>query len=71
MPKRETANERLSIREAATLLGVSPFTVRKWLRDRRLAFYQCGRRIVLDRGDVNEFLARHRVEAAEGTNDAA
>jgi excisionase family DNA binding protein len=57
------APQRLSVASAAMLLGISPFTLRRWLRDRQLAFYQCGRRIVLDRSDVEEFLRVRRVEA--------
>ena len=54
---------RLSIAQAAPLLGVSPYTVRKWLRQRRLPFHQVGRRIVLDRGDLEAFMRSCRVEA--------
>lgn len=56
---------RLSVRQAAPFLGVSPFTVRAWLRQRRIPFYRCGRRIVLDRADLERFLRAHRVEARD------
>jgi excisionase family DNA binding protein len=54
---------RLSVGRAAAVLGVSPFTVRKWVRTRLLPHHRCGRRIVLDRRDLEAFLARTRVEA--------
>lgn len=57
--------QRLSIAEAASVLGVSPFTVRAWIRQRRLAFHRLGRRIVIDRGDLERFLQAHRVPARE------
>ena len=66
MRKREAPApvvERLSVERAAPLLGVSPFTLRKWIRERRLPFHQLGRRIVLDRNDLEAFLRAGRVEA--------
>ena len=56
---------RLSVTEAAPFLGVSVFTVRAWIRQRRLPFHRLGRRIVLDQADLERFLAAHRVEARE------
>ncbi len=57
--------QRLSIAEAAAILGVSRFTLRAWVRQRRLAFHRLGRRIVIDRGDLEQFLQAHRVPARE------
>jgi excisionase family DNA binding protein len=56
--------EQLTVPAAARLLGLSRHTVRAWLRDRRLPFYRVGRRVVINRADVEAFLLRHRVEAA-------
>jgi excisionase family DNA binding protein len=53
----------VSMAEAAVMLGVSRFTVRTWLRNRRLPFYRLGRRVLVDARDVEAFLARGRVEA--------
>jgi excisionase family DNA binding protein len=55
--------QRLSIARGAPLLGVSPFTLRRWIRERRVPHYRCGRRIVLDRDDLETFLRAGRVEA--------
>lgn len=55
----------LSVGEAAQRLGISKFTVRAWLRQRRLPFFQVGRRQVLDAADIERFLASNRVEAQE------
>jgi excisionase family DNA binding protein len=57
--------KRLSIAEAAERLGVSPFTLRSWLRQRRLPYHRLGRRIVLDPADVETFLQGCRVEARD------
>jgi len=54
---------RLSVDEAAPVLGVSVYMVRALIRQRRLPFYHIGRRIVLDRDDLEQFLRAHRVEA--------
>lgn len=54
---------RISIGAGAERCGVSPFTMRSWLRQRRIPFYKLGRRVVLDAGDVDAFLRAHRVEA--------
>ena len=56
---------KCGIVEAGRLLGVSPFTVRAWIRERRIPFFRCGRRIVFSRHDLEEFLASNRVEARE------
>jgi excisionase family DNA binding protein len=53
---------------AARLLGLSRHTVRAWLRDRRFPFYRVGRRVLINRADVEAFLVRHRVEAASDPN---
>jgi excisionase family DNA binding protein len=61
----------VSMAEAAAMLGVSRFTVRTWLRARRLPFYRLGRRVVIDAQDVEAFLARGRVEATVSVADHA
>jgi len=68
MAKAETLSgesKRLSVTRAAPILGVSPFTVRRWIRERRLPYHRVGRRIVLDERDLEAFLRRCRVEARE------
>jgi excisionase family DNA binding protein len=57
------AKAKLTITDAADQLGVSSFTVRSWLRQRRLAYHRVGRRIVLDQADVDAFLQDCRIEA--------
>lgn len=56
---------RLSVPEAASFLGVSVFTVRAWLRQRRLPYFRLGRRVVIAEADLERFLALNRVEARE------
>ncbi len=56
---------RCSVAEAAPVLGVSVYMVRALIRQRRLPYHRIGRRIVLDRADLERFLVAHRVEARE------
>lgn len=56
---------KLSLIEAAPILGVSPHTLRAWTRERRIPFYRNGRRIVFAVHDLERFLAGNRVEARE------
>ena len=56
---------RLSVEEAAPILGVSVFTVRKLIWQRAVPFFRVGRRVVLDADDLERFLRQHRVEPRE------
>ena len=58
-------NKRVSVEHAAAILGISTFSLRRWLRERRLSYHRVGRRIVLDRRDLEMFLRRCRIEARE------
>jgi excisionase family DNA binding protein len=53
------------IPEAALRMNVSKFTLRRWVRERRLAHYRLGRRVVLSEADLERFLAANRVEPLE------
>jgi excisionase family DNA binding protein len=55
----------INVKEAAGLLGVSPFTVRAWLREGRLAHIRLGRRVVLDPADLTRFVDAGRVPARD------
>lgn len=57
--------QKLSLIEAAPLLGVSPHTLRSWIRERRIAFHRLGRRIVFARDDLERFLENNRVPARD------
>jgi len=60
---------KLSLLEAAPLLGVSVHTLRAWTRERRISFHRLGRRIVFDRDDLEAFLRANRI-AAHGRGDS-
>jgi excisionase family DNA binding protein len=56
---------KLSLLEAAPIVGVSPYTLRAWVRQRRVPFYRCGRRIVFSRSDLESFMESCRVSPQE------
>lgn len=53
----------LSLEEAGVLLGISPHTLRVYVRQGRIGHFRIGRRIVLKALDIRRFLEDHRVEA--------
>ena len=58
--------KKYSIKEAATLIGISPSGVRRLLDTRKLGYYQSGRRRIIGEGDVRRYCALiHRVSPAE------
>jgi excisionase family DNA binding protein len=61
--RTSTGTRRVSVKEAADLLGVSRHTLRRWLALRLIPFHYCGRRVVLDPRDLEQFLTDNRVEA--------
>ena len=61
----QSDGEKLNLQGAGKHLGVSPHTVRAWTRERRLPFFRCGRRIVFEKHDLDQFLAQCRVPARD------
>jgi excisionase family DNA binding protein len=57
--------EMLHVNDAAARLGVSPYTVRAWLRQRRIAHVRCGRRVLVPASAVERFIAANTVEPRE------
>ena len=53
----------LSVVESSKRLGVSPHTVRAWVRERRIACYRVGRRVLFAEDDIENLLNASRVEA--------
>jgi hypothetical protein len=60
---------KLTIKAAATVAGVCPAVVYGWVTDRLLPVYRLGGKgrrgkILIEDGDLNDFLRSRRVEAA-------
>jgi excisionase family DNA binding protein len=53
----------LSVDEAAARLGVSKYTLRGWLFQRRLPHVKLGRRVLVDPNDLDRFIETSRIEA--------
>lgn len=58
---------KIGLLEAAPLIGVSPHTLRSWVRQRRVPFYRCGRRIVFSHADLDLFMKGCRVASHDGS----
>ena len=58
-------SRNVSVDAAANTLGVSRYTIRTWLRQRRLLFHRLRRRVVIAEVDLEQFLRANRVEAKE------
>jgi len=53
-------SDKLSMREAAAVLGISPFTLKDWAREGRIASLKIGRRVLFTQSDLEEFLTSSR-----------
>jgi excisionase family DNA binding protein len=52
------ATETLSIDAVALRFGVSPWTVRTWIRMGRVPHYKVGRRVLISAADIEKLLAQ-------------
>jgi excisionase family DNA binding protein len=59
----------LSVDEAAARLGVSKYTLRGWLFQRRLPHVKLGRRVLVDPADIERFIQDNRIEVAPFFNN--
>jgi excisionase family DNA binding protein len=55
--------EMVPIDMLAARLGVSSWTIRTWLRQRKVPFFKVGRRVLIKLSDMEELLAASYVEA--------
>lgn len=53
------------VRGAAAALGLSAFTVRKWVRERRIPIVRLGRAIRFDPRALERFIERNTLEERE------
>jgi len=58
--------ELLNLKEGARELKLSIHTLRAWIYQGRIPFVRLGRRVLLRREDVEEFVSKNVIEAKEG-----
>jgi excisionase family DNA binding protein len=58
-------NTLLTIKEAASELGVKPCTIRAWLAVRKLTFVRCGRAIRIPITSLERFVRENTVPMQE------
>lgn len=62
----ESARQSLcSVREAAAMLSVAIPTLRRWIREQRLAHVRCGRAIRIELAEIARFIEVNRHPAAK------
>ncbi len=57
----------LSIEQAADLLGVSPWTIRKWVTTNRIRIVRLGRRVLLEQSELRRIIEAGRTETVVTT----
>lgn len=57
--------DMLTEAQAAEILGIVEGTLRRWIQERRLPYFRVGKRVWIDPKDVEDFLQRSRVDAAQ------
>ena len=55
----------LSLREVSARLCIAIPTLRRWLRERRLAHVRCGRAVRIESVEVERFINRNRHSARD------
>ena len=66
LPKGESPNSFLTVKQAAAISGLGASTIRLAIRRRQLRAQKVGRRVVIKRNDLEAFLESNPVEATEG-----
>jgi excisionase family DNA binding protein len=63
--KNERLGKLLDVTSTAERLGVSPFTIRAWLRQRRLLYVKLGRRVLVPEDAISRFIEANTVRARD------
>jgi excisionase family DNA binding protein len=62
--QEEIARKPFNLKEASEYLGVSPVTLRRWVKKGRILAYRIGRAYTFDVRDLKEFKKKHVIEAS-------
>lgn len=60
-PLQSATNSFLTPKDVSSLLQVSVYTVRRWIKDGELPAYKVGRLWRIDEADLNQWLDRQRI----------
>jgi len=60
MSERKSLEQFYTIQYVAERLGVHERTVRRWIKDKKLAAHQFNALVRIEHGDLRAFLALHR-----------
>ena len=55
-----------SVEEAAGLLGISPWTIRGYIQDRKLRPVRLGRRVLIEEADLEKLIASGKAPLGDG-----
>ena len=55
----------LPLRDAADRLSIAVSTLRRWLRERRIAYVRCGRAVRIEVTEIQRFIDKNRREATQ------
>lgn len=58
----------IAIEDVAARLGVSPWTIRTWIRKGMLSYHKIGRRVLLNEEEIRQLLAKSYVPARPSGN---
>jgi excisionase family DNA binding protein len=58
-------NQLLNVEEAARLLGISTWTIRSYVRDRKLNPVRIGRRVLLEISEIENFVSKSKGESPD------
>jgi excisionase family DNA binding protein len=67
LKEKRNMNALKSVDEAAGLLGISPWTVRAWIRDGKLRPVRLGRRVLLSESELERLVEESQKPRETGT----
>ena len=68
MEQKRNFKRLLNLQEAADLLGISLWTVRRWASERRFSIAKLGGRVLVPEESLRAFIEENTVEAREHNN---
>jgi excisionase family DNA binding protein len=54
----------IPVKQAATWLGISSFTLYSWAQSHRVPHYKIGKRVMFSKDDLKQWIEQHRIAEA-------